>query len=140
MMGAGAGLMISAEVQAALDPVYVEECGSCHVAYPPRALGASSWRLVLSDLSHHFGADASLEESARSAVGRYLEENARRKETPGGDGRPAQRISESLWFTREHDEISGATWQAAKLKANCAACHLGAEQGNYSEHHVRLPK
>ena len=37
------------------------ECGSCHLAYPPELLPASSWRRIMAGLDRHFGADASLD-------------------------------------------------------------------------------
>ncbi len=53
-------------------PAYKQECGSCHLAYPPGLLPASSWQRLMGDLPHHFGTDASLDAAdacARSAAG-----------------------------------------------------------------------
>lgn len=45
---------------APLLPKYRQECASCHIAYPPGALPASSWQRILGNLQHHYGTDASL--------------------------------------------------------------------------------
>src|SRR5512145_3377199 len=47
------------------DPEWLEECGACHIAYPPRFLPAESWREIMIGLDDHFGSDASLD--ARTA-------------------------------------------------------------------------
>lgn len=42
-------------------PKYRQECATCHVAYPPGALPAESWRRILNGLDRHFGTDATLD-------------------------------------------------------------------------------
>ncbi|NML15911.1 hypothetical protein [Azohydromonas caseinilytica] len=75
------GLLLPAAVLAddhrgvPLLPAYRQECGSCHVAYPPGMLPAASWQ--------------------RAAV---------------------------------------------KSRSNCAACHQRAEEGNFSERFIRIPR
>ncbi len=126
---------------AAKNALWQSECGSCHVAFPPRLLPAESWRAVMSGLDKHFGTDASLEPAAAREIGAFLEKNAggsRRSTT----GKPVLRITETRWFVREHDEVPERVWKNPKVKsaANCAACHIQAESGNYSEHNIRIPK
>ena len=43
---------------------------------------------------------------------------------------------------QEHDEVPTPTWKlpAVKSKANCGACHTRAEQGDFSEASLRVPK
>jgi hypothetical protein len=55
---------------------------------------------------------------------------------------PDDRITRSTWFVREHDEVANSTWQRPSVKsaANCSACHAGAEQGNFDEHQIRIPR
>jgi len=115
------------------------ECGSCHIAYPPNLLPASSWRQIMAGLPKHFGADASLDAASAAEIGAFLERNA-------GSGRrggeAALRISETRWFLRKHDEVSAAAWKNPRVKtaANCTACHSGAERGDFDEHAVRIPR
>ncbi len=113
------------------------ECGSCHVAYPPRLLPAQSWRALMAGLDRHFGTDASLDKPAAREISAFLEKNAGRP-----DASVRLRITETRWFRHEHDEISARTWNNPRIKspANCAACHIQAQSGNFSEHGIRIPK
>ncbi len=117
------------------------ECGSCHVAFPPRLLPAESWRAVMSGLDKHFGSDASLDPAAAKEIGAFLQKNAGSNRY-ASSGKPILRITETRWFVREHDEVSDRTWKNPKVKsaANCAACHTEAESGNYNEHGIRIPR
>ena len=40
------------------NPLYKQECGSCHFAYPPSFLPARSWEKIMKNLSDHFGENA----------------------------------------------------------------------------------
>jgi hypothetical protein len=121
-------------------PAWKAECGSCHVAYPPQMLPARSWRSMMSGLDKHFGTDASLDPKTAADISAFLERNAGRDRTPSAQ--PVLRISETRWFVKEHDEVPAHTWKNPKVKspANCAACHMNAEQGDYSERSIRIPK
>lgn len=115
-----------------LDPAYKAECGSCHVAYPPQFLPAGSWQQLMQRLDRHFGSDAALDAKAREEISRYLAANAGQRPAPRG---AEPRITETRWFTKEHDEVPAARWKdpAVKSPANCGACHARAEQGNYDD-------
>lgn len=131
-----------------INAAFEEECGSCHLAYPPQMLHADSWRALMTGLSRHFGSDASLDEKRRVAIADFLVAHAGgRKTSDNGDtrdakGMPLLRISETARFERKHREIAAATWQRAAIKsrANCAACHAQAAAGDYSEHSISIPK
>jgi len=125
----------------ARNAVWQSECGSCHVAYPPRLLPAESWRALMSGLDKHFGSDASVDPAAAKEIGAFLEKNAG-SNRHATSGKPILRITETRWFQHEHDEVSARTWKNPKVKSasNCAACHIQAENGNFSEHNIRIPK
>ena len=123
------------------DPAYKQECGSCHVPYPPALLAAPSWRAVMGGLDKHFGADASLDAAPRAAILAFLEKNGGRRDT-SADGKPLLRISETRWFAKEHrKEIAAGTPKRADVKtiANCGACHKGAENGDYGKSGLQVP-
>jgi hypothetical protein len=124
-----------------LPPVYVEECGSCHVAYPARFLGGPSWSAVLAGLEQHFGADASVDPQVLEAIRAYLEPGARSRDTSAG-GKPVLRISETAWFRHEHPRPGSSVWKHPDVEspANCGACHREAEAGDYRERSLRMPK
>jgi len=128
-------------VPAANNAKWKTECGACHVAFPPRLLPAESWKAMMSGLDKHFGTDASLDAATEKEIGTFLEHYSGGKSN-GAVAKPTLRITETRWFIREHDEVSGATWKNPKVKspANCAACHIRAERGDYSEYSIRIPK
>ena len=124
-------------------PKYVQECSACHVAYPAGLLPAASWNRVMSSLNKHYGTDASLDAASAREIGAYLVANAgtykRVSEEP-----PQDRISKSAWFLRKHrdGEVPANVWKRASVgsPANCSACHLHADKGDFNEHDVRIPK
>ncbi|GAB4061804.1 diheme cytochrome c [Uliginosibacterium sediminicola] len=128
--------------RAPLNPQFQQECGSCHVAFPPRLLDASAWHQLMTSLNKHFGNDASLDAQTRSSIESYLQHNAATRERLTPAGKPTQRITETAWFKREHDEVGAAVWQRASIKqaSNCAACHSQAEQGRFNEHQIHIPR
>ena len=125
----------------AMLPAYRQECGACHIPYPPAMLPPASWQRLMSDLPHHFGTDASLDAPTVAALSNWLGANAgtykRVREEP-----PQDRITRSAWFVRKHDEVPAAAWKlpAVKSPANCVACHVQADRGNFDEHLVRIPR
>lgn len=121
---------------------YLQECGACHLAYPPQMLSAASWRAVMEGLPRHFGTDASLEPALHADILRYLEENASNGNTFSASGKPLLRITETRWFVHEHgEELPADIWRHPKVKSptNCAACHTAADKGDFSERTLRLP-
>ena len=121
--------------------VYTQECGSCHLAFPPNLLPKASWQRVMNSLDKHYGSDASLDAVIQKQIDTWLQ-------TYGGQGKrareepPLDRITRSAWFERKHREVSAATFKRASIKspANCTACHRDAVQGDFEENRVRIPK
>lgn len=119
-------------------PKWKEECGSCHIAYPPQLLTANNWQKVMAGLDKHFGANATLDAADNKDILNFLQQYA-----GSGDKHSASslRISDTPWFKREHREVSNSAWSnlAVKSRANCTACHINAERGDWSEDGVRMP-
>jgi hypothetical protein len=119
---------------------YTQECASCHTAYPPAMLPARSWQRILGGLDRHYGTDASLDAATVQQLSGWLQANAggyeRLREEP-----PQDRITRSAWFVRKHREINPSVFRLASVKsaANCAACHAGADHGNFDDDHLKLP-
>lgn len=122
-------------------PQYKQECAACHTAYPPTLMPAASWARIMGKLDHHFGTDASLDPATVQALSTWINANAgtykRVREEP-----PQDRITRTEWFIRKHDEVSPSAWKlpAVKSPSNCAACHTTADQGDFNEHKVRIPR
>ena len=125
-------------------PLVKEECGSCHLAFSPAMLPASSWQRMMTDLKHHFGDDASLDAGAASRIGDYLVNNA--ADTGGqrysekllrgvSASNAPLRITELPKWVREHRKVSEPEWRSktVRSKANCVACHNAAERGYYED-------
>lgn len=150
---AALGLMLAASLAGASEQqrftasnaAWQEECGTCHLAFPPKLLPAASWQAMMATLDKHFGSDASLDAAKQKEITAFLTANAGRREANGADGKPQQRISETAWFRKEHrdghDGISAAVWKSAAVKtaANCGACHTQAARGDFSERNIRIP-
>lgn len=120
---------------------YATECASCHIGYAPGLLPAASWQRLMSQLRTHFGTDASIEPGAQAAIASWLVANAatgkRAREEPA-----ESRITRAGWFVREHRELGAAVWSrpAIRSAANCAACHPKADQGDFDERAIRIPR
>lgn len=122
------------------DPVVRQECSACHMAFPPGMLPAKSWEAITGNLVDHFGENASLDAATTAAVHDWLVANAAR---PGRwmssavDGNDApMRITDTVWWVSEHrGEVRPSRFEGPKVgsKANCAACHRGAEQGYFED-------
>ena len=123
-------------------PEYRDECGSCHIAFPPQMLDAASWRALMDGLNKHFGSDASVDDKRRLAIADFLQQNAARRSTQNAKGKPLLRISETAHFVKEHREIDAATWRRPSIKtaANCGACHKQAAAGDFGEHSIAIPR
>lgn len=127
------------------DPMVKQECGSCHMVFPPQFLPQRSWQKLVETLADHFGENATLGESQRQAVLDYLLANAADSPKAGREGRKfAQsiaagqtplRITDTPHWVKEHRKVRATRWQEpqVKLKANCLACHKKAEQGVYED-------
>lgn len=141
----------SNDVTAVSNPVYKEECGSCHMAYPPGLLPARSWDKLMLELEDHFGENAELDTETQQAITKILLMNSADKSEYRRSKKFSRsinandvpvRISEIPYFIHEHDEIP-ARMVTANPKVNsfsqCDACHAKAEQGSFDEHGVRIP-
>ncbi len=120
------------------NPKWKEECGSCHIAYPPQLLTAADWQRLMGSLDNHFGDNASIDAKSNQEILAFLKRHA------GSGSRysaSSLRISNTPWFTRAHHEVPSRAWSdpAVKSRANCTACHVNAQRGDWSERGILLP-
>ncbi|VAW70305.1 diheme cytochrome c [hydrothermal vent metagenome] len=133
------------------NPLYTEECGSCHMAYPPGLLPARSWDKIIAGLEDHFGDNAELDAETAQSISQHLQNNSadqssyRRSHkfnrSINADDTP-MRISDVRYFKHEHNEIPNRMVSGnpqVKSFSQCDACHAKAEQGEFNEHNVRIP-
>lgn len=130
---------------------YKAECGSCHTLYHPGLLPERSWRKMMKTLDQHFGDNAELEPKVNAEITDFLVKNAADRDASRRSSKvnraiPADstplRFTETYYFKRKHHELSDRIYKREKIKspANCAACHPGAEKGDFEEDRVRIPK
>jgi len=118
-----------------------EECGSCHITFPPKLLTADNWQKMMGGLDKHFGANAALDAKENQEILDFLTRNA----ASGARYSSASlRISDTPWFKREHREVSAKEWGHSEVKsrANCTACHINTAnigRGIWSERDIRMP-
>jgi diheme cytochrome c len=131
----------TSRLPAQVDAAWQQECGSCHVAYPPGLLPQASWRRIMAGLDQHFGENAGLPLQTVAEIAAFLATNAADAGEPEQRGAAPLRVTETPWFRREHREIGAAVWKRAAVSspANCSACHRQAEQGVFNEHGVKIP-
>jgi nitrate/TMAO reductase-like tetraheme cytochrome c subunit len=120
---------------------YKQECGSCHVAYPPALLPAQSWARIMRGLDNHYGTDAALDLASHQSISSWLALHAGTYKRVAQEP-PQDRISRSAWFERKHRKIDVAVWALPSVKgaANCGACHAGADQGRFDDDDLRAPE
>jgi len=133
------------------NPLYQEECGSCHMAYQPGLLTAASWNRLMQGLDQHFGDNAELDKETLLLISNYLQSNSadqsayrrsRKFARYVNINNPPIRISQTPYFLHKHDEIPVKMVTANdKIKSfsQCNACHQRAQQGLYDEHGVVIP-
>lgn len=125
--------------------LWKEECAACHMLYVPALLPAEAWRQQMQTLEQHYGSNASLDaQQAREILDFLLRSSAanRLPVEPSATAGEPPRISQTRWFAHKHDEVSVATFQRAAVgsRANCVACHHGAERGDFDEDRVEIPR
>jgi hypothetical protein len=132
-------------------PLYAEECGACHLAYPAGMLPAASWGLMMDGLGDHFGDDATLADATAATIRAYLAEHA------AGPGRgeygerawratrglaPPLRITETDYFVGKHHEVPMRLVSdnpEVVSFSRCTACHTAAERGDFDDDRVLIP-
>jgi hypothetical protein len=130
---------------------YLQECGSCHFAYPPGFLPPQSWEKLMGSMHSHFGENVELSRSVRGTLYNYLLNNSAvrsnfeysNKIMQGLGNNPAPlRITETHYFIRKHDELTPqmvAGNPEVVSFSNCAACHSKASEGSFKEDEVVIP-
>jgi len=128
---------------AKINPVFVNECGSCHTLYPPTLLAKEGWSVLMGDLSNHFGDDASLDPADERSIREYLLAHSAETSTQEMSFKMMQSlekrdmiaITQTPFWKKRHHPISEEIFKSDKVKsrANCKACHSDVEQGRIED-------
>lgn len=129
-----------------MNAVYLEECGSCHMAYPAKLLPQKSWQKIMLGLEDHFGENAELDDETRNEIEEYLLHGSGQVSYQKlfrnlGDETPL-RITGLPYFVHEHDEIPARMITGndkVMSLSQCNACHRTAERGRFDEDDVVIP-
>jgi cytochrome b len=127
--------------------IYKSECGDCHHSYHPSLLSANRWDAVMSNLSDHYGEDASLDEETRFSINSYLNtHDAFRFDTEishkiGRKVPESGRMTDTRFWKKRHQEIDKTVFKSPLVgsKVNCGACHGDAESGKFDDAKIHLP-
>lgn len=130
--------------------LYKNECGSCHMAYPPGLLPARAWEQVMGGLERHFGDNAELDGVTVESLQSFLVANAadrtddklsRKFSTSLATGDVPARISRVGYFLKEHRKIPEKIVRSPEVGSfsRCESCHPRAEQGSFEEGEIRVP-
>jgi len=130
-----------------VNATYNQECGSCHMAYPPGLLPPQAWARIMTPeaLADHYGDDAGLTEELRTEISTFLQAGASQvtpRMAPSGAVSGLPRITDSVAFRHEHDEIPARLVTGnpeVKSFSQCNACHRKAAEGNYDERWIDIP-
>jgi cytochrome b len=133
----------------ALDRTYTQECGSCHLAYPPSLAGAAIWTAVMGGLTNHFGENASLDAATTTNLGDWLRANSGEhwdtraaNEFRLANPTDPQRITATASWVRMHSKLPDAIFKSPKVgaKGACATCHRDAASGRFDPQDISTPK
>lgn len=132
------------------NPNYSNECGACHFAYPPGLLPSASWQKIVAGLENHFGEDVAIDAESKNMLIQYLESNAAdtsktelsKKIMRGIDGQTPLRITELSYIVKKHHDIAPSVLKRPSIGSlsNCAACHKGAETGDFDDDWIVMPR
>jgi hypothetical protein len=133
----------------AQDPMFAEQCGACHLAFPPCLASTATWNDILSDLPHHFGADATLSADQVAHIRAWLDANAAehwdnlpshllRRSAAGG----SLRITDTPGWRRTHRHIPDAVFATKPVyrRSDCEACHADAATGHFAPQWIAIPE
>lgn len=135
--------------QAVTYQTYRNNCGGCHVPYPPGLLPGSSWVKIMDRLKDHFGEEVSCEVTEQKEIRNYLQENGADRSSGKISahimktlkGKTPIRITEVPLFQSKHRKISPEILKRKTIGSlsNCTACHKSADQGDFDDDEVVIP-
>lgn len=135
----GLSVAFAGSVAPVNNALYQKECASCHFGYQPALLNKASWEKVMTNLSDHFGTDASLGKVESEQILNYLVTNAGSGKITANN--TTMQIIKSPYFIKEHRKITPNLIEQKEVGslANCMACHTTADKGSYSERAIVIP-
>lgn len=136
---------------AVLHQDFADECGSCHITYPPYLLPKASWDTMMQGLDNHFGDDASVDEKTNQSILAFLIKNSAENSTHKSslkilkslkDNNSTIAITKTPYWVKKHNDIEKSIFVSneVKSKANCKACHESIQNGLLEYDLINIPK
>ncbi|MFT7880144.1 MAG: cytochrome b/b6 domain-containing protein [Sulfurimonas sp.] len=136
---------------AMIHPEFENECGSCHITYPPYLLPKRSWVAMMQDLENHFGDDASIDNKTNLSILAFLKANSAENSTHEAAFKILKSLKENdstiaitqtpYWKSRhKHVDKEIFLSQDVKSRANCSACHQNIEYGLIENRLIKVPE
>ena len=117
---------------------YNELCGSCHFAYQPGLLPATSWAEIVTNFDDHFGKILKLSSVEKRAMARFLLDNSAGHFNDEISNKILQsfnyesivkRITQTPYFKERHSQFDSSVSSASA--GQCDKCHQDAMHGKY---------
>ena len=135
----------------AMNELWNEECGACHLAFHPSLLPARSWQQLFKQQEDHFQEDLMLDEETLAELMAYASDNAaEHKQTEAAwkinrsikKEQSPLRVTSVEYWKEKHSNVAEAVWkqETVKSKTNCGACHFDAEQGTFQDSAMKIPE
>ena len=75
---------------------YIDECGACHLAYPPQLMPTQSWVELVRGLDDHFGENAEVDDELGVTISSYLDTYALGKGKPSRMSKMMRNLPQQL--------------------------------------------
>jgi len=133
------------------NPDFAQECGDCHMVYPPFLLPKKSWTLMMKNLDNHFGEDASLDKATNLSILSYLKANSAQNSKQESafkilkslkdDNSVVIAVTKTPYWEKIHKKIDSNIFKSkrVKSKADCKACHKNIENGLIEDNLIKIP-
>lgn len=106
--------------------LYVQRCGSCHLAVPPQTLPTDTWQVLIRDTNHYGVTLQPLPRLDFNLIWPYLRTYSRSVRT--GESVP-YRLGQSRFFRILHP---GVELSQPIVLGSCLSCHPAAQQLDYA--------
>lgn len=107
--------------------LYLQNCGTCHLAVPPAVLPTQTWYRLINDTRHYSVEIQPLPRFDAQLISRYLQFYSR----PYYEGEQAPfQIADSRFFSALHPQVE---LQQPPTLRSCVACHPQAADFNFRQ-------
>ena len=123
-----------------VQPKWKDECGSCHIVYPPQLLTGGGWQKVMGELDKHFGTNATMDPLDKEEILNFLVNHAGTV-WGGNKSESGMRIIDTPWFERKHRKVPNKIWFDVSVRSpsNCSACHVDSYRGDWNPQSIHIP-